>query len=256
MEKMQHRQLPPVVKSLAICAVLSILLGCAAVHTSIAKKDLDVQTKMSDTVFLDPVGPDKKTIFVQIRNTSDRPFDIEGAIVSALVARGYRVTQDPDAAHFRLLGNLLSVAKASPTAADAALASGYGGVFAGGAAGAAVGGVTHGWTGAAVGGAVGGILGGLTETVANAAVKDVTYMIVTDIEITEKARPGVVVRQDSQQDASQGVGGRRTQTSSEVMDMKKYRTRIVSTANKANLEYEEAAPQLTQGLIRSVSGLF
>jgi hypothetical protein len=253
---MQCRQLPPVVKSLAICAALSILLGCAAVHTSIAKKDLDVQTKMSDTVFLDPVGPDKKTIFVQIRNTSDRSFDIEGAIVSALVARGYRVTQDPDTAHFRLLGNVLSVAKASPTAAEAALASGYGGVFAGSATGAAVGSVTHGWTGAAVGGAVGGILGGLTETVANAAVKDVTYMIVTDIEITEKARPGVIVRQDSQQDASQGVGGRRTQTSSEVMDVKKYRTRIVSTANKANLDYEEAGPQLTQGLIRSVSGLF
>jgi Enterobacterial TraT complement resistance protein len=101
-----------------------------------------------------------------------------------------------------------------------------------------------------------GIVGGLTTTVANAAVKDVTYMIVTDIEITEKARPGVIVRQDSQQDASQGVGGRRTQTSSEVTDVKKYRTRIVSTANKANLEYEEAASPLTEGLIRSVSGLF
>jgi len=253
---MQCLRTPPVVRSIAIFAALSILSGCAAVHTSIAKKDLDVQTKMSDTVFLDPVGPDKKTVFVQIRNTSDQSFDIEGAIVSALVARGYRVTQDPDAAHFRLLGNVLSVSKASPTAAEAALASGYGGVFAGGATGAAVGGVTHGWTGAVVGGAVGGILGGLTETVANAAVKDVTYMVVTDIEITEKARPGVIVRQDSQQNASQGMGGRRTQTSSEVMDVKKYRTRIVSTANKANLAYDEAAPQLTQGLIRSVSGLF
>jgi hypothetical protein len=119
-----------------------------------------------------------------------------------------------------------------------------------------VGGVTHGWTGAAVGGAVGGVVGGLASTVANASVADVTYMIVTDVEITEKAREGVIVRQDSQQDASQGVGGRRTQTSSEVMDVKKYRTRIVSTANKANLGYEEAAPELTQGLIRSVSGLF
>jgi hypothetical protein len=45
---------------LAIMTILVILSGCAAVHTSIAKKDLDVQTKMSDTVFLDPVGPDKK----------------------------------------------------------------------------------------------------------------------------------------------------------------------------------------------------
>jgi hypothetical protein len=65
-----------------------------------------------------------------------------------------------------------------------------------------------------------------------------------------------MVRQDARQDASQGVGGRRTQTSSEVTDVKKYRTRVVSTANKVNLAYEEAAPQLTQGLIRSVSGLF
>jgi len=242
--------------SLSIISALSILSGCAAIHTSIAKKDLDVQTKMSDTVFLDPVGPDKKIVFVQMRNTSDKPFDIEGPVVNAIAARGYRVTLNPDEAHFRLLGNVLSVAKASPTAAEAALASGYGGVLGGGAVGAAVGGATHGWTGAAVGGAVGGIVGGLTETVANAAVKDVTFMIVTDVEITEKTRPGVIVRQDSQQDASQGMGGRRTQMSSEVTDVKKYRTRIVSTANKANLEYEEAAPQLTQGLIRSVSGLF
>jgi Enterobacterial TraT complement resistance protein len=238
-----------------LCAGL-IIPGCAAVHTSIAKKDLDVQTKMSDTVFLDPVGPEKKTVFVQIRNTSDKAFDIEGPIVTAIMARGYRVTQDPDSAHFRLLGNVLSVGKSSPTAAEAALASGYGGAFAGSATGAVVGGVTHGWTGAAVGGVVGGILGGVTETVANAAVKDVTFVLVTDIEISEKARQGVIVRQDSQQDASQGVGGRRTQTSSEVTDMKKYRTRIVSTANKANLVYEEAAPELTAGLVRSISGLF
>jgi hypothetical protein len=241
---------------LSTISALAVFAGCAAVHTSIAKKDLDVQTKMSDTVFLDPVGPDKKTVFVQVRNTSDKQFDIEGPIVMAISSRGYRVTQDPEAAHFRLLGNVLSVGKSSPTAAEAALASGYGGAFAGSAAGAVVGGVTHGWTGAAVGGVVGGVLGGVTSTVANAAVKDVTFMVVTDIEITEKARPGVIVRQDARQDASQGLGGRRTQTSSEVTDMKKYRTRIVSTANKVNLEYAEAAPELTAGLIRSISGLF
>jgi hypothetical protein len=253
---MQIYERPHVMASLSMMTAFVILFGCAAVHTSIAKKDLDVQTKMSDTVFLDPVSLDKRVVFVQIRNTSDKPFDIEGPIVTAIAARGYRITLNPDEAHFRLLGNVLSVAKASPTAAEAALANGYGGVLGGGALGATVGGVTHGWTGAAVGGAVGGMVGGLTETVANAAVKDVTFMIVTDIEITEKARPGVMVRQDSQQDASQGVGGRRSQTSSEVTDVKKYRTRIVSTANKANLDYGEAAPQLTQGLVRSVSGLF
>ena len=245
-----------VVELLFLLGVMAILSACAAIHTSIAKKDLDVQTKMSETVFLDPVGPAKKVIFVQIRNTSDKVFDIEAAIVSAITARGYRVTQDPEEAHFRLLANVLSIGKASPTAAQAALASGYGGVLAGGATGAVVGGVTHGYPGAAVGGIVGGIVGGLADTIANAAVKDVTFMVVTDIEVTEKAGAGVIVRQDSKQDAAQGIGGRRTQTSSEVADVKKYRTRIVSTANKVNLEYEEAAPPLTEGLIRSVSGLF
>ena len=37
-----------------VVAITAVLGGCAAVHTSIAKKDLDVQTKMSDTIFLDP----------------------------------------------------------------------------------------------------------------------------------------------------------------------------------------------------------
>jgi outer membrane lipoprotein SlyB len=253
---MQLHATPRAIAWLSSLTALFILSGCAAVHTSIAKKDLDVQTKMSDTVFLDPVGPDKKTIFVQIRNTSDKPFEIEGSIMSAIAARGYRVTQDPEAAHFRLLCNVLNVSKASPTAAEAALAGGYGGVLGGVAVGGAVGGAAGGWTGAAVGGAAGGLLGGVVETVANASVKDVTYMVVTDIEITEKARPGVIVRQDSRQDASQGIGGSRRQTSSEVTTVKKYRTRIVSTANKANLEYEEAAPPLTAGLTRSISGLF
>jgi hypothetical protein len=41
-----------------------------------------------------------------------------------------------------------------------------------------------------------------------------------------------------------------------VTDYKSYRTRVVSTANKVNLNYEEAAPALTEGLTRSLAGLF
>lgn len=253
---MTKRVHSPMLGLLPFLGLLTLLGGCAAVQTSIAKKDLDVQTKMSDTVFLDPVGPDRKVIFIQVRNTSDKPFDIEQPIVSAIAARGYRITQDPDAAHFRLLANVLSVGKASPTAAEAAVANGWGGALLGGATGAAIGGAAGGWGGAGIGAAAGVAAGAITEVIANAAVKDVTYMVVTDVEISEKAREGVIVRQDSRQDANQGVGGARRQTSSEVTDVKKYRTRIVSTANKVNLDYAEAAPELTQGLVRSLSGLF
>jgi len=243
---------------IALFGFICILLtGCAAMHTSIAKKNLDVQTKMSDSIFRDPVGPDQKVIFIEIRNTSDKTnFDIHGAVRQSLDAKGYTVTDDPKAAHYWLRANVLSVDKASPTAAETALHGGYGGTLAGAAFGGTIGAAAGGWSGAGYGGMAGALAGGLISTIANAAVKDVTYMAITDVEIAEKVEKGVIVRQDSEQVAKQGIGGSRWQSSSEVSDYKKYRTRIVSTANKANLEYEEASPDLTAGLTRSICGLF
>ncbi|MDP2904382.1 MAG: complement resistance protein TraT [Methylovulum sp.] len=231
--------------------------GCAAVSTSIAHKDLDVQTKMSDTIFLDPVEPEKKVIYIEIRNTSDKTnFDIAAPVQRALQAKGYTITTNPKIAHYWLRANVLSVDKASPTAAQAALSSGFGGALAGAALGGTIGAASAGWGGVGYGAMAGGLAGAAIETIANAAVKDVTYMVITDVEIAEQAEQGVIVRQDSKQDAKQGIGGSRVQSSSELSDKKKYRTRIVSTANKVNLDYTEAATDLTNGLVRSISGLF
>jgi len=237
-----------------------ILSGCAAVHTSIAKKDLDVQTKMSDTIFLDPVEPSQKTVYLNIRNTSDKTnFDITTTVARALEGRGYLITNNPREAHYWLQVNILSVDKASPTAAEAALRAGYGGLGSaalGAAVGTATGAAIDGWSGAGIGGLAGAAAFGLASTLADAAVKDVTYMAITDVEIAERAEEGVIVREDRQQDAKQGVGGARRQSSTKVSEMNKYRTRVVSTANKANLQYEEAEIELTNGLARSISGLF
>ena len=247
----------PLTLLISLAVILSLLSGCAAVSTSIAKKDLDVQTKMSDSIFLDPVEPDKKIIYLQVRNTSDKSnFDIQSSIARSLQSKGYTVTNNPKTAYYWLNANVLSVDKASPTAAQTALGGGYGGAVAGAVLGGTIGAAAGGWAGAGYGGVAGGLTGALVETVANAAVKDVTYMVVTDIEIAEKTADGELIKQDSLQDAKQGIGGSRRQTSSKVTDMRKYRTRVVSTANKVNLEYEEAAPQLTIGLTRSISGLF
>ena len=247
-----------VITILLLGALVVVLTGCAAVHTSIAKRNLEVQTRMSDAVFLDPVGPDKRTIFVQVRNTSDKPnFDLEGPIKNAISGRGYQVLDDPEAAQFMLQAQILSVSKASVTAAEAALNGGYGaplgGLVAGAAAGVATGGSTQNM---AVAGAAGAIVGGLIETVANAAVQDVFYVAITDVQISQKARAGVTGQRDLQVDASQGIGGAETTTFSEVTNEKRYRTRVMSTANKVNLQYEEAAPELNAGLTRVLAGLF
>jgi hypothetical protein len=235
-----------------------MLAGCAATHVAIAKRNLEVSTRMSDAVFLDPVGGDKRTVFIYVRNTSDRPnFDIETPLKSAIAGRGYRVVDDPEEAHFKLQAQVLSVSKMSMTAAEAALGAGYGGAIAGVAVGGVAGAATTGTArGTAIGAVAGGIIGGIAETIANAAVKDVTFVAITDVQISEKAREGVVGRRDLQVDAQQGVGGSEQSTFSEETTEKRYRTRVISTANKANLKYEEAAAPLNEGLTRVLSGVF
>ena len=243
---------------LTLLTVTVALAGCGAVHTAVAKRNLDVQTRMSHAVFLDPVSPDKRTVFVQVRNTSDKTnFDIEAPIKAAISGRGYRVVDDPEVAHFKLQAQVLSVSKASATAAEAALSAGYGGPLAGLATGAVVGGVAGGvTTDSAVGTAAGAVVGALATTIANAAVQDVMFVAITDIQLSQKTAEGVTGQRDTQVDSSQGIGGSEQQTFSEITNEKRFRTRVMSTANKVNLKYEEAAPELTAGLTRVLSGLF
>jgi len=247
-----------VMRFAVVGVALVFLSGCAASQVMISKRNLDVQTKMSDTIFLDPVSPDKKVMYVQVRNTSDKDnFDLEGPIKEAMTKRGYRVTQNPDEAYYRLQANVLQVGKTDVTAAQTALQGGYAGALSLGAvAGGGIGYAAGGYGGAAGGAIAGAALGGLTEFATGSLVKDVYFMVVTDIQLVEKAAEGVIVRQDSQQNIKQGMAGTQQQTTSEVTKFKKYQTRVVSTANKANLDYEEAAPALTQGLTRALSGLF
>jgi len=53
-----------IVAMMTAVVFLATVFGCAATHTKIAKKELDVQTKMSDSIFLEPVGPKKRVVFV------------------------------------------------------------------------------------------------------------------------------------------------------------------------------------------------
>lgn len=244
-------------KLTAIMIFLIALGGCAAVHTSIAKKDLAVQTRMSHTFFLDPVAPEQKTIYMNIRNTSDKAhFDISDTIARALEEKGYVISDNPKTAHYWLQVMVLSVDMANPTAAEAALNAGYGGIALGAAVGTATGAALGGWPGAGIGVLTGAAAFGVADTIANAAVRDVTYMAITDVEISERAETGDIAQEDKQQDTQQEVDEASSQSLIKVNAMNKYRTRVVSTANKANLRYEEAALDLTNGVARSISGLF
>lgn len=233
--------------SLVIAAALS---GCAATQMAISKRDLDVQTKMSNTVFLDPVAAEKRTIYVQVRNTSDKPgFTIDPGLKAAMTTKGYRLVTDPGQAHYMLQVNILQVGKMDPSAAETAFRAGYGGVITGMAVVAASG--NHSNRGVLTG----GILGGITSTIADAMVKDVTFSVITDLQISERLEGGKakVVTENT---LKQGTSGTAVVSTSGETAWQRYQTRVLSSANKVNLDFAEAEPELIKGLANAISGVF
>jgi hypothetical protein len=188
-------------RGLASLVLVGLLAGCAATTTAVSKRNLDVQTKMSDTVFIEPVNADRRTVYLNVRNTSDKPdFTVEPAIRRQLEAAGYRVVEDPDQAQFMLQANVLQAGRNSETAAEAAGAGGFGSAVSGAAVGAGSGFLLGKAGGSDVGLTVAGaLLGAAIGTVADAYVQDVTYTVITDLRVSERARGGTVVSQSEQQ---------------------------------------------------------
>lgn len=241
-------------RSIAAIAALATLAGCAATTTAISKRNLDVQTKMSASILLDPVDEGDRTIYVQFRNTSDKnTFSIEQDLRSQLATRGYRVVTSPSQAHYLLKGNILQVGKTDEAAAEKA----FGGGFGGGLEGAGLAAMAVGAGGGSNNDLLGaGVAGAVLGTVANAMVKDVYYSVITDIEIKEKLPQGKKAHAASNHSLAAGTSGGTTVTYNEDVDYKAYQTRVMSSANKVNLAFEEAEPKLKQGLVTSVAGLF
>lgn len=200
--------------------------GCAATQMAIEHRNLDVQSKMSSTIFLRPVPDAEHTIYVQVKNTSDQNIDI-GALTEQLdqsfAQKGYKVTSF-EHAHYILQANVLQIGKMSQSAASTALNAGFGGAIAGG--------VLAGTTGHGAQGIAGGaLIGGVADLVAGSLVKNVTYAAVTDIQITETPDTG---------NATSGI----------------YRTRMLSTANQVNLDFKDALPKLENQIVHEIGGIF
>ncbi|MDU4232433.1 MAG: complement resistance protein TraT, partial [Klebsiella grimontii] len=46
------------------------LTGCGAMTTAVKKRNLEVKTQMSETIWLEPSS--EKTVYIQVKNTSDK----------------------------------------------------------------------------------------------------------------------------------------------------------------------------------------
>ena len=228
------------------------LVGCNTASKMIKHGNLEVETKMSETVFLDPIDDNKKTVLLQIRNTSDKSgLEIESKIRSAIESKGYRIVNSTQSANIMIQANVLQVGKSTLENPFQVLTGGYGSGLEGFATGAAIAGATGG-SGRSMLGI--GLITGIGNTVLDAAVEVVNFTMITDLQISEKA-DGEYVSESSNANLKQGTSGYKKSTWEKKTNWKKYQTRIMSVAKKTNLKFEEAEPKLTEGLVKSISGL-
>ena len=233
-------------KNIIFLSFLLMMVSCSTMHTVISKRNLDVQTKMSDTIWLEPAAANQKTVFVKISNTSGKNLNIEQKIVNTLSAKGYRIVNDPAEAKYWLQANILKVDKVNLDKdsgfSDAVLGAGIGGVLGAQRSGGAYTALGWGLAGAAIG------------TLADALVDDTAYAMVTDILISEKT--GRNVQNSTRNSVKQGNSGTMTSSTSSSSNIEKYSTRVLSTANQVNLNFNSAIPILEDELIKVITGIF
>jgi hypothetical protein len=235
------------VLSLTTIVVVVMFSGCAGViQTAIKKRNLDVQTRMSASVFLEPVAPEEQIVYVRVRNTTDKDINIESVIKQAFVKKGFKVVANPKKANFMIQANLLQIGKSDKRTAQNALIGGFGGAIVGASIGRATGGSGY----------AGGLIGAAIGIIGDALVEDIYFTMITDIEIRQRPLLGETIEQSVNMSTRQGISSNTRQVvKSTNVGWKKYRTRVVGTATKVNLKFIEAKPKLIEGLVKSLSGL-
>ena len=103
---------------------------------------------------------------------------------------------------------------------------------------------------------IGAAVGAIVGLVADTMVKDIYYTMVADVEIRQRPALDEKISQNEENYSEQGTTSTISQNvNTNNVQWKIYRTRVVSTANQVNLEFEEAQAELSKGLVRSLSGL-
>ena len=87
--------------------VLATLMLSAMLFTGCATTELQTNAKMTQSIFINPVKKELRTVFLSSKNTSGQKINLENTIIAELQAKGYQVIDDPEAATYVLMVNVL-----------------------------------------------------------------------------------------------------------------------------------------------------
>ncbi len=213
-------------------------------------KDTDLIT--SNTFFLPPST--QKTVFIQARNSSDNQDVSFHDLGARVTAKGYQIVQDPNAAHYVVLANIVYCNITKPEMpVEEIVASGYGGGFGSSmmsglnslAGMASMAGPQGAIIGTAASMGLGAIesIGSLFSSSSSAPKMsdDVNYACVADVQITEQgATLSIPAAGKTGTGQQPGV----------------YQTRLAADVHQKKLDEAEATPLLQQKLSAAVAGNF
>ena len=229
-------------------AVLLLTVGCSA-----NVRDTDLLA--SNSLMLAPSTA--RTVFLQNRNSSDNQDVSLHDLGSRLGAKGYQIVQDPQAAAYVVLTNIVYCNQTKiELPVEDMVAGGYGSGIGGslmaglhgltgmasmaGPQGALVGGAASLGLNAAegIGNAVGNMFGGPSRPNAN---ENINYACVADLQITDlRATGGILPLSQPGAPPPSGV----------------YQTRLAANVNQKTLDEQEATPLVQQRLSAAVAGHF
>ncbi len=245
-------------KGLFFCLIIVFafqMTGCAHMLTAIEHSSLQTKVKMTDTIFIDPVKLAKaKTVFVSVRNTSEmQEIDFGNMLKQKFMAKGYTITDNPDEADYIVIANVLYMDYSKQTGTyEFGSVGATAGALAGGFLGR--GSSTSNLTGSIAGGIAGGLIGGLGGALIGSAIKVETYAGIVDVEIREMADNAVTGKLVT--NATQG-SATTLQTEQKVeTNYQTYRTKIIATAQKTNLDRTEAAQEISDKISTQIVGMF
>ena len=198
-------------------------MGCAASSRLLNHSGLVVESKLSNSIFLEPVPRKQRVLFLSIKDSSGKSFAFENELKNALVGNGeVKITTDPKEATLILQVNVFNL---SETVLDDPFTKlgPFGSLGLG-----AVGGME---LTAATGGhkskhyALGTIIGATTESITESFTKVKKVVLEVDVKLSDKVHD------------------------------KEYTTRIMTLAQKVNLNIEEAVDSMKQELVSIISNL-
>lgn len=249
-------------QGMMLLATLAMSTGCSQTVSAIQNRELTVQAKMSETVFLNPeILEKKKKVFVRFTNTSDaQEIDISQPLRQIIAGKGMTVVDKASKADYHVTVNLLYMGfEREDLTADGMLSGGFGG---------ALGGMAVARNSPVAGGLIGSLGGMAAGAAIGSLFKIDEYVGAMDVQIKEPTAKGykATVTENNigtltnTNSKSKGGGGpalsNRTVVT-EVEDSRSdHRTRIVATAKQTNIDKAEAMKVVASRLAIQVGGMF